>query len=95
MQQGDVVVHNHPSGDTGPSTADLHVATGLGNQGIGFYITDNSLDSIYVVAEAIQSGHRTQIDLQQVASHLLPGGSLSKTVDYYESRDRFFGHWFA
>jgi ATP-dependent DNA helicase DinG len=87
MQQGDVVIHNHPSGNTGPSTADLHVATGLGNQGIGFYITDNNLDSIYVVAEAIQAGRRTPIDLQKVALHLLSGGSLSKTVDYYEARD--------
>ena len=41
MQKGDVVIHNHPSGDTGPSNADLQVASGLGNQGIGFYITDN------------------------------------------------------
>jgi ATP-dependent DNA helicase DinG len=87
MQRGDVVIHNHPSGDVGPSTADLQIASNLGNQGIGFYITDNTLDSVYVVAEAVRSGRRVLIDLQDAASHLLPGGSLSAAVDYYEARD--------
>ena len=87
MQQGDVVIHNHPTGDTGPSNADLQVASGLGNQGIGFYITDNDVESVYVVAEAVRSRGRSQIDLQLAASHLLPGGSLSRSVDHYEARD--------
>ena len=87
MQKGDVVIHNHPSGGTEPSPADLHVASGLGNQGIGFYITNNTLDVTYVVAEAVQAVQKIVIDSEHAASILLPGGALSKTFDDYEPRD--------
>ena len=53
LAEGDVVIHNHPSGGTHPSSADLAVASRLGNQGIGFYIVDNDLEDIYVVAEPV------------------------------------------
>ncbi|MBN1685817.1 MAG: DEAD/DEAH box helicase [Spirochaetales bacterium] len=91
MQKGDVVVHNHPTGALNPSSADLQVAAGLGNQGIGFYIVDNNLQSTYVVAEAVRANRRVPIDAGAAAVHLLPGGSLSKTVDYYEPRDSQVG----
>ncbi len=87
MQKGDVVIHNHPSGKTEPSAADLQVASGLGNQGIGFYIIDNDLGGVYVVAEAIRPPERVLLDKEKTASFLLPGGALSKAVDYYEPRD--------
>ena len=38
---GDVVIHNHPSGNLTPSQADIEIAGILGNQGVGFYIIDN------------------------------------------------------
>ncbi|HVP18444.1 MAG TPA: JAB domain-containing protein, partial [Spirochaetia bacterium] len=51
---GDVVIHNHPSGGTRPSSADISVAARLGNEGVGFYIVDNTLASVYVVAEPVE-----------------------------------------
>ncbi len=87
MEKSDVVVHNHPSGDTRPSDADLRVASQVGNQGIGFYIVDNEVEITYVVAEAAQGGRVTPIDVGQIVSHLLPGGSLSRIDDHYETRD--------
>src|SRR6266496_1563588 len=44
---GDVVIHNHPSGDLTPSLADLDIASILGNQGVGFYIVDNGVERCY------------------------------------------------
>ena len=37
-RQGNVVIHNHPGGVLRPSSADTHIASILGNDGIGFYI---------------------------------------------------------
>ena len=54
LAEGDAVIHNHPSGGTCiPPNADLGVASRLGNQGIGFYIVDNDVEEIYVVAEPV------------------------------------------
>ena len=53
MEQGDVVVHNHPSGRLTPSKADLEVASKLGNQGIGFFIIDNDVSGLYIVSEPL------------------------------------------
>ena len=41
---GDVVIHNHPSGNLTPSQADLEIAAVLGNQGVGFSIIDNRVE---------------------------------------------------
>lgn len=87
MQKGDVVIHNHPSGDTRPSDADLAVASKIGNLGIGFYIVDNEVEITYVVAEAVEGGRVEPLEIEDLVSHLLPGGSLSKAADHYEPRD--------
>ncbi|OQY38360.1 MAG: hypothetical protein B6229_05985 [Spirochaetaceae bacterium 4572_7] len=53
MIKGDVIIHNHPSGGLKPSSADLNVASLLGNDGIGFYIINNSATKVYAVVEPI------------------------------------------
>ena len=84
---GDVIIHNHPSGGLRPSSADLAVAARLGNEGIGFYIVDNSLDSVYVVAEPVELHQRTPLDEEQLPGHLAPGGTLSRLYPLYEERE--------
>jgi ATP-dependent DNA helicase DinG len=86
MEKGDVVIHNHPSGNLQPSQADLSVASILGNQGIGFYIVDNDILKYYAVAEAVKRKHNTKIDEEALCSNLSPGGSLSGLSDLYEYR---------
>ncbi len=83
---GDVVIHNHPSGGTRPSSADLGVAARLGNQGVGFYIVDNALEDVYVVAEPIPAREVTPLDENELAGHLGAGGSLSRVFPQYEER---------
>ncbi|MBT3275452.1 MAG: hypothetical protein HN368_20015, partial [Spirochaetales bacterium] len=87
MQRSDVVIHNHPSGQIEPSSADLRVASEIGNQGIGFLIIDNYVERVYAVAEPVGPVQTELIDEEEIVSHLLPGGSLSNAVDYYEPRD--------
>jgi ATP-dependent DNA helicase DinG len=86
LAEGDVVIHNHPSGGTRPSNADLAIASRLGNQGIGFFIVDNTLDDIYVVAEPVEARSTKLLDPDQLAAGLAPGGALSRTYPLYEER---------
>lgn len=87
MEQGDIVIHNHPSGSLGPSSADLAVASDLGAMGIGFFIINNTATETYVVAEPVEKRQLKKLVLDEVVSHLLPGGALSKSVEFYEARD--------
>ncbi len=99
LEQGDVVLHNHPSagsraqraekpsGGTRPSNADLAVASRLGNQGIGFAIVDNDVEEIYVVAEPVESHEVVALDEDDLADGLGPGGALSRIYPLFEERE--------
>ncbi len=87
LAEGDAVLHNHPSGGVGPSNADLAVAARLGNQGIGFYIVDNDVEEIYVVAEPVLARETAPLDEEELAAGLSPGGALSRVYPLYEERE--------
>ncbi|MGO9410610.1 MAG: helicase C-terminal domain-containing protein [Spirochaetia bacterium] len=91
LSGGDVIIHNHPSGGTRPSGADMVVAARWGNEGVGFYILDNSVESIYVVAEPVEQAQRASLDLDELAGHLTPGGTLSRLYPLYEERKSQIG----
>ncbi|MFI5368280.1 MAG: JAB domain-containing protein [Spirochaetia bacterium] len=79
LEEGDVIIHNHPSGGLTPSGADLAIASRLGNQGIGFFIVDNQLDEVYVAAEPVEAHAREPLDEDEWsedlrAVHQLPQG---------------------
>lgn len=48
---GQVVIHNHPSGDVRPSAPDMHLAGDFGENGVGFVIVDNSVRKAQWVVE--------------------------------------------
>lgn len=87
MSQGDVVVHNHPSARMRPSNADLEVASRLSQEGIGSWIIDNSLDKLYIIAEAYTGSRPELLALDELVDMLLPGGALSRLKPDYEPRD--------
>jgi ATP-dependent DNA helicase DinG len=87
LEGGDVVIHNHPSGILQPSEADLQIAARLGNDGIGFYIVDNSVRTLYVVAEPVAVKRLSPIDPLKLAEHLEPGGALQRIYPGFEARD--------
>lgn len=46
---GDVLIHNHPSGQLDPSDADMRVAIEAGSRGLGFWIVDNAVSALHEV----------------------------------------------
>lgn len=84
---GDVVIHNHPSGNLTPSNADLSVASSLAGNGIGFYIVNNPVNDIYVVVEPFRKEALSYIEKEEVEGILGPGGIISRSLPDYETRD--------
>ena len=66
VRPGDVVIHNHPSGDLTPSAEDLQIASVLGNEGVGFYIVNNSVSEVYVVVEPFSAKEIEPLDIENV-----------------------------
>lgn len=86
MEEGDLVIHNHPSGGLTPSAADIQVAAQLGAQGIGFFIVDNLVSRLYVVAEPVVRSENRMIDPDELAALIGSDGPLADLTDWYESR---------
>ena len=86
IEKSDVVIHNHPSGELTPSKADLAIASSIGNQGIGFYIVDNRVEQIYVVAEPIPLKEKVRLDSEALAGALESDGRFSQLLPSYEER---------
>jgi ATP-dependent DNA helicase DinG len=87
LARGDVVIHNHPSGILEPSGADLQVASRLGSEGIGFYIVDNPVEALYVVAEPVTVKPLSPLDAEGLAGHLEAGGEFSRIYPGFEARE--------
>ncbi len=71
---GQVVIHNHPSGDVRPSEPDLVIAHRFGEDGIGFVITDSAVQRANWVVEPVGERPAT-LDLaavDRVFDELLP-----------------------
>jgi ATP-dependent DNA helicase DinG len=86
MQQGHVVVHNHPGGRLQPSRADLDVAANLSAQGIGSFIVDNAVHEVYVIVEPFLGVETEPIDGEELAALLDDGGGLSRLHTDFEPR---------
>jgi ATP-dependent DNA helicase DinG len=91
LQQGDMVIHNHPSGELSPSRPDIVIASRLGNDGIGFAIVDNAVSHVYVVAEPVAGREIAPIEAGRLALELSPGGGLSRIYPQYEQRESQVG----
>jgi ATP-dependent DNA helicase DinG len=50
-RSGEVVIHNHPSGELRPSAPDLAIAGRFGEDGVGFVIVDNAVTASTWVVE--------------------------------------------
>ncbi|MFK5926871.1 MAG: helicase C-terminal domain-containing protein [Desulfuromusa sp.] len=83
---GDVVLHNHPSGNVNPSGADLEVAAQFGSLGVGFYIVTNAVDDLYRVVEAFAEKDTKKLDPDEIAGLLGAGGVIAGKLPDYEDR---------
>lgn len=85
---GDVVIHNHPSGNLNPSNQDIQIASVFGNHGVGFLIVNNTASQVYVVVEPFFEKQIQPLDIGETKEVLLPNGKIAEVMgDKYELRD--------
>lgn len=84
--RGELLLHNHPSGQLDPSDADLAVAAKMHDDGIGFAITDNEASRLYVVVEVPRHKEPVQLEPGDVAGALGPDGPIALKLGRYEDR---------
>ncbi len=91
-ERGEMLLHNHPSGELTPSDADLDVASRVHGNGVGFAITDNDATRVYVVTEVPRQHALTAVDVDAIDVTLGPYGSVAQAmravhgVQSYEDR---------
>ncbi len=85
-KQGEVVLHNHPSGTLRPSSADTGVASILGNDGIGFYIINNDASEVYVVVEPFAEKKTVPVSPESLGELLSQGSKIANNLEEYEYR---------
>ncbi len=86
LEKGDVVIHNHPSGNVAPSEADLQLASIFGFHGHGVYIVDNDVEKVYVVVEPFVEKAAHKLDLDALGQEISPGGAVAESIPDFESR---------
>ncbi len=84
--RGEMLVHNHPSGNLEPSDPDMEVAARLHDDGIGFAIIDNSATAIYVVVEVPVRAAKRALDSARIDADLAPGGAIARQHGRFEDR---------
>src|SRR5450759_5159573 len=83
---GEMLVHNHPSGELSPSDADLGIAARLHDDGVGFGIIDNAASSLYVVVEVPTTDDYQPLDLESIDRDLGAHGLIAEKHERYEDR---------
>ena len=84
--RGEMLVHNHPSGELSPSDADMDVAARLHDDGVGFAIIDNGAASLYVVVEVPRADSYNCLDLEALDHDLGAHGLVAQRHERYEDR---------
>ncbi len=83
---GDVVIHNHPSGELGPSEADINLSSAIGQMGIGSYIVSNDCARCRVVVKPADAEKKLPLDEREVLSVFRADSHLASAVGEYEDR---------
>jgi len=85
-RQGQMMLHNHPSGELEPSEPDLAVAARLHDGGVGFGIIDNTGRRLYVVVEVPRGRTLERLDPYAVVATLGEDGPVARVLGQYEDR---------
>ena len=85
-RRGEMLLHNHPSGNLEPSGADLHVAARLHDEGVGFGILCNDATELYVVVEVPRARENVRLDPFAVVATLGAEGEVAHVLGQFEDR---------
>ena len=85
---GEILIHNHPSGNINPSAADIEVAARAAEKSVGSYIVDNDVINIFPVVERIEpeNAEIEPVDLEEVAEIFSKNGRLAQSDSAFEFR---------
>lgn len=86
VKPGQILIHNHPSGELSPSGADIRMASRLGEQGVGFAIINNTVEEIYTVVEPKQPEEEIELSKEEILQIFSEDGALAGFMDDYEYR---------
>ncbi|MDK2970350.1 MAG: ATP-dependent helicase DinG [Candidatus Sumerlaeota bacterium] len=86
VQPGEVILHNHPSGQLLPSEADLNISAMVGNLGVGSFIVNNDCSRLRVIIRPQTPKEKSPVSLGQVEQALGPGSPLAAELGGYENR---------
>ncbi len=84
--RGEILLHNHPSGDLEPSLADLTIAARLHDAGVGFGVLNNDATALYVVVEVPRRKAAVRLDPLGVVATLGEGGPVAARLRAFEDR---------
>ncbi len=84
---GEMLLHNHPSGELEPSGADLEIAARMHDSGVGFATTDNDANDLYVVVEVPRAKEVAALDPDAIDNDLGPDGAIARALTRYEDRE--------
>ncbi len=85
---GDIVIHNHPSGDLTPSSADMDIASIAGNQGIGFSIIDNDCIRCYQVVTPFTEKKGELLSLEEIGRIFAKDGMMAHLKGYEQREEQ-------
>ncbi len=85
-QRGEMLLHNHPSGNLEPSGPDMDIAARMHDDGIGFAITNNDGSEVYVVGEVPRERATVPLELPAIDAVLGPEGQVARGHGRYEDR---------
>lgn len=86
LAPGQVVLHNHPSGNLTPSDPDIAIASMLGERGIGFVIVDNQATRDLTVTRPHRPQPERPVADEWIDALFAAGGPLAAHFDHYEPR---------
>jgi ATP-dependent DNA helicase DinG len=86
-RRGEMLLHNHPSGELDPSGPDMDIAARMHDAGVGFAITDNDARELYVVVEVPRAREIAPLDPAAIDRDLGPGGPIARGLARYEDRE--------
>lgn len=81
--KGDLVIHNHPSGDLRASTPDVNIAALLATHKLGFYIINNDCTEVNVVYKPKPKVH---LGAKEILGIFQKNGILAEMIGAYEER---------
>jgi len=87
IMAGEMIIHNHPSGDLTPSAADIRLAAKMAAREVGFAIINNQADKIYVVVEAGTKKEKQKLDKTEILNYFKKEGKLAQQLERFSERE--------